>query len=158
MQWELDCRGRRGHGTHEDDRCPATQRLVRVDLPSAVGGRDDVLYLTAEEVWDHLDEREHEWGSLPVLERARYMVVCVPGLLAVTPGVERAGEWVGLEGFSEAYGALPFDGPLTRQPPWMLQAFSVVRSTRNQYRIAEMRQREADAMNRLGAGNGESHG
>lgn len=152
-QWELECRGLRDHGMHDDTRCLASRSRIVVDLPSELAVRDDRLWLDADGVIAHLDDDEHEWGSLPIFERARYMVLCMPGMIA-SVDLEEIGELVVLEGFADAYGTLPFPGSLRQQPPWLLQAFGAIRSTQNIERMREMRQKEADARRDWGGEHG----
>ena len=118
-------------------------------MPRSGGGGDDLkLWLTVDEVWKVIEDDGAEWGDLPAIERANFLEVCVPGLLDGTPAVADAAALIALEGFAEAYGALPCAGAVMQQPSAVVEAFVTIRQTRNMEKLREMRAREAEAERR----------
>lgn len=55
---------------------------------------------------------------------------------------------------AEAYGQLPFEGGILRQPIALLEAFGIIRQTRAGQRMREARERELAWKSRAGGNDG----
>lgn len=126
-----------------------------IDVPTGTE-RDAKVYVDVERFWEHIEDGAWEWASLPAVERIAYSTVCGPGLISVTPAVLDAYELIGLEGFAEAYSALPYKGSLLEQPAGLLEAWGVIRQTRNQHRLREMREKQLAIQRLQGGGDGRN--
>jgi len=148
-QWTLTCDGLSKSGAHEDERCLTRRQYVRVEVPT--GAADRRVWVSKETIWEHLGDELWDWRDLTAHDRAQYCGLCVPGLLEVTEGIGEAAEIIGLEGMSEAYSTLPFEGGLLSQPAQLLEAFGVVRQTRSVIRMREARNRALDISRNVGS-------
>lgn len=99
-----------------------------------------------------------EWLNAPMAQRLLTMGVCVPSLLNenVMPDIGEAHAVVAAEGLCEGYHVLPYEGPLGKQPQGLVEAFSIIRRTRNEEQVRSIQEQRAE-MNRMkwsGGGGG----
>lgn len=133
---------------HRGDRCFSENDLLAVDLPTE---RDqETLVLPFEEVLDEISNEGRNWHRLTIMDRMAFMDVCPSGLLdaaeELLSGLSHA---LAVEGLCESYHALPFMGGVAEQPAALMEAFAVIRSTRN--RVHEKERKEAEAKARRGS-------
>lgn len=107
------------------------------------------MWLEPHRVLDWAADEVADWYGMPMTQRLLFMGVCVPALLdpAITPEVLPAYSVLSYEGLAEAYHTLPYPGALFDQPAGLVEAFSVIRRTKNEEQVRDLQEQRA-AMNR----------
>jgi hypothetical protein len=103
------------------------------------------VVLTVDEAVEHLGDALHDWHNLSFVQRVEEMDLCLAGLCS-SPwlgGARAAFDLIGLEGLIEQFGGRPDAGGWLDQPYAYVEAFAVIRSTRNA--IADRMRKEAEA-------------
>jgi hypothetical protein len=137
------CESARARGDHNDATCFSSRARVLISYPDPFRGRIETA-VGPEGAWYHLSDQAHEaWGHglVGMMDRAEVMGLCPNGLLDrfAAPEVDGAQGVLAIESMCETYSTVPFPGTLLEQPNALLEAFAVVRSTRNEIQARRMK-------------------
>lgn len=151
MEWGAYASSCRSSGAHEFIDCDAARRSGKHEPEETCGDRSEFVIarlggngeeiedkaraiLTVREVLEHLSDTHHDWHGLSHLDRLGQMGLCISGICnsPYLPGTGAAWNLIALEGLGEEFGGLPARGGWLDQPYGYVQAYSVIRSTRNQ--------------------------
>ena len=85
-----------------------------------------------------------------MLERIEYIGVCPSSIVSYIPNKDISPIMTSIseEGLGESFHVLPYSGGLRDQPHGIIQAFSLIRATRNELQAKELKsQREQSSRN-----------